>query len=84
MTQNSSTMETIKSFILNVFLVGEDPSTLTPTTPLMSAGILDSISTLKLTLFLEKEFNITVQAHETDEEHLDTLESICKLVESKR
>jgi len=40
-------METVRKFILAEFLPGEDPSRLTPTTPLMSSGVLDSIATLK-------------------------------------
>jgi acyl carrier protein len=77
-------MHTIKKFILDEFLPGEDPSLLTSTTPLVSTGILDSLATLKLITFLEQEFNIQVKAHEADEEHLNTLEAICELVASKQ
>ena len=84
MTHESTAIDVVKSFILNEFLPGEDPSNLTPTTPLMSAGILDSLATLKLITFLEQEFNIRVAAHEADEEHFDTLEAICSLIDSKR
>ena len=84
MTLESPAMNTIKNYILKEFLPGEDPSKLTPTTPLMSAGILDSLATLKLITFLEQEFNIPIQAHEADEEHFETLQAICELVESKR
>ena len=84
MTQGNSVMDTVKRFILDEFLTGEDPSKLTPTTPLVTAGILDSIATLKLIMFLEKEFHVEVEAHEADQEHLNTLEAICELVESKR
>lgn len=84
MERENPMMDTIKKFILDEFLPGEDPGLLTPTTPLMSAGILDSLATLKLIVFLEKEFNIQVEAYEADVEHLDTLDAICKLVESKR
>ena len=84
MANNSPALEIVKRYIVDEFLPGEDPSKLTPTTPLMSAGILDSIATLKLIMFLEKEFDIQVEAHEADEEHLNTLEAICELIESKR
>lgn len=84
MTQENSVVETVRRFIVEQFLPGEDPSLLTLTTPLMSSGILDSVNTLKLTLFLESEFDIEVEAHETSVEYLDTLEMICKLVKSKR
>jgi acyl carrier protein len=84
MANESSVMNVLKTFILEEFLAGEDPSKLTATTPLMTTGILDSIATLKLVMFLEEEFGVQVEAHEADEEHLNTLEAICELVESKR
>ena len=73
----------IKEFILQEFLPGEDPNELTDTTPLITGGILDSIATLKLVLFLEERFGVSFQAHETDAEHLDTLSHIEALVRSK-
>ena len=84
MTHASPAFDTVKRFILAEFLPGEDPGNLTPITPLMSAGILDSLATLKLITFLEQEFNVQIEAHEADEEHFNTLESICALVDSKR
>jgi acyl carrier protein len=75
---------TIKTFILNEFLPGEDPDALTDTTPLMSSGVLDSLATLKLITFLEQEFGVKIEAHEADEEHFETINDICELVDSKR
>ena len=83
MTQVSSTVGLIKGYILDEFLSGEDPDLLTPTTPLVSSGILDSLGMLKLVTFLEQEFDIQVKPHEADEEHLNTLVAISSLVESK-
>ena len=77
-------LDDIKTFILDESLPGEDPGKLTPTTPLMSSGILDSLATLKLITFLEQRFDIRIEAHEADEEHFDTLQDIGALVESKR
>lgn len=84
MADENPVQETVKRFILEQLLPGEDPSLLTSTTPLMSTGILDSLAMLKLTLFLEGEFNIEVKPHEANEEHFNTLEMICSYVESKR
>jgi acyl carrier protein len=84
MTDQSATMSAIKDYILEDFLPGEDPKQLTASTPLVSTGILDSLALLKLVVFLEREFNIPIKAHEVDEEHLNTLQAICELVESKR
>ncbi|HXE57641.1 MAG TPA: acyl carrier protein [Gemmatimonadales bacterium] len=74
----------VKEFILTRYLVGEDPSLLTPTTPLISGGILDSLSTLELVTFLEERFDIQLEAHEADRDRLDTLSAIAALVEAKR
>jgi acyl carrier protein len=84
MTHENAVIQRVKQFILAEFLPGEDADMLTPTTPLMSTGILDSLATLKLITFLEQEFGVSIKAHETDEEHLNTLETICELVQSKR
>jgi acyl carrier protein len=74
----------VKEFILREFLPGEDPNELTETTPLISGGILDSIATIKLVLFLEERYGIKVEAHETDPEYLDTIASITSLIFSKK
>jgi acyl carrier protein len=74
----------VKEFILKEFLPGENPEQLTDSTPLISGGILDSLATIKLVAYLEERFNIRVQAHETDVEHLNNISSIANLVLSKR
>jgi len=74
---------TIRSHILQEFLPGEDPSALTDTTPLVTTGILDSIAVLRLVTFLEGQFRITIEAHEADAQHLNTVGEIARLVQSK-
>lgn len=84
MTQPAATEEAIiKQYILTEFLPGEDPSALDNSTPLVTSAILDSIATLKLVSFLEETFSISLAAHETDPEHLNTVERIARLVRSK-
>jgi acyl carrier protein len=73
----------LRKFILDEFLPGEDPEALTDETPLMSGGILDSISTLRLIGFVEQRFGVEVKAHEMGAEHLDTLESMTRLIQGK-
>lgn len=74
----------LKQYILEEFLVGEDPDELTNTTPLMTTGVLDSIGTLKLVTFLEEQFSITLEAHEASVDYLNTIENIAGLVRSKQ
>lgn len=75
---------TIRTYLLQEFLPGEDPEELTDQTPLITGGVLDSISTLKLVVYLEEQFQISLEAHEAGVDHLDSVEQIASLVESKR
>jgi acyl carrier protein len=81
---SSEVTSQVKQYILETFLPGENPDELQERTPLISGGILDSIATLKLVMFLEERFGISVEAHEADREHLDTLADITALVQRKR
>ena len=46
--------------------------------------MLDSIATLKLVMFIEEQYGLTLQAHEVDAEHLDTISQIAQLIRSKK
>jgi acyl carrier protein len=74
----------VRDYILREFLPGEDPNELTGETPLITGGILDSISTLKLVVFLEERFGVTVEAHEAGVEHLDSVAAIGRLIAEKK
>lgn len=77
---NQNIKQSIKEYILNTFLPGEDPSELTDDLPLISGGILDSIATLKLIVHIEEAFGVVLEAHEVDKEHLNTINLITDLV----
>lgn len=81
---SDSTRDIIRSLILEEFLPGESPENLEDTTPLRTSGILDSMATIRLTTFLEEKFDIRIEAHETGVEHMDTVNDLVTLVESKR
>ena len=74
---------TVREYILSEFLPGEDPSSLDDTTPLISAGILDSIATARLVSFLEEHFDVRFKASEIGVERLNTVAQIVTAVESK-
>ena len=81
--QDDPIKSTIKQFILEEFLPGERPEALTDNTPLVDEGVLDSLATLRLVSFLEKQFQVSWAPHEVDAEYLNTLPSIAALVRSK-
>jgi acyl carrier protein len=75
--------QSVKSYILDAFLPGTDPSELQADTPLVSGGILDSLATVKLVMHLEEHFKIEVAAHEATTDNLDSIALIAALVRSK-
>jgi acyl carrier protein len=75
---------TVQSFILSEFLPGANASELTATTPLISAGILDSLATVRLVVFLEEQYGITIEPHEASVDFLDSVGLIVDLVRAKQ
>ncbi len=74
----------IRTYLLATALRGEDPSSLTDELPLVVSGLLDSVATLKLVLFLEERYGITIETSELAHGALDTLSRIVALIEAKQ
>ena len=79
----SEIQATVKEYILDEFLPGEDPSSLDESTPLITGGILDSISTVRLVVFLEEQYGVKFHAHEIAAENLDSIRTIADSVTAK-
>ena len=75
--------EVVREYLLTEFLPGEDPQALTDTTPLITGGILDSISSVKLVSHLEDRFGVRFDAHEISVDYLDTIDRVVNTVEGK-
>lgn len=80
---SDSIKQQVKDYIMSEFLPGESPDELTDSTPLITGGILDSIATLKLVLFMEERWHVSFEPHEVDRENLDTLDLITAQLRSK-
>jgi acyl carrier protein len=78
------TQDPILDFIVSEFLAGTDPKEVSVDQPLISSGIIDSVGTMKLVLFLEKSFGIDIEAEDITAGRLDTLRAIADLVVDKR
>ncbi len=74
---------TVRDFVAAQFLPGEDPESLTDDTLLVTDGVLDSLGSLKLVAFLEETFGVSIDAHEVDVDHLDTLDLIAGMIIEK-
>jgi acyl carrier protein len=74
----------LHNFILTRFLPGESPANLRDDTPLRTSGILDSLATLSLITFIEEQYGIEVEAHETDVDNFDRIRDMVAFIERKR
>lgn len=73
----------VKAYLLREFLPDEDPSALSSGTPLVSSGVLDSISIVRLVSHLESTYGIEMEAHEFGADYLDTPAMIADTVVGK-
>jgi acyl carrier protein len=71
---------TVRSFILKQFLPDANPDELTESTPLVTGGILDSMATVRLIMFLEQHFHIDIPPHEVTAQNLANVARIAALV----
>ena len=74
----------IRDYILTEFLPDAEPGELEDDTPLVTGGILDSISTTKLVAHLEGEFGVQFEAHEMGADYIDTVQMIADLIAEKK
>ena len=80
----SDVRESIRQFILSTYLQGESPANLHDDTPLSTSGVLDSLATLGLVSFVEKEFGLELDAHEAGPDNFNRIDDIVALVARKQ
>jgi len=77
------TTQTIRSFIVENFLFGDDNG-IEENTSFLENGVIDSTGVLELVEFLEKTFQITVEDEELIPENLDSIAAVVKFLENKK
>lgn len=75
--------EKISTYIQETF-IGNTEEHLDADAPLLSSGIIDSISALELVDFLEQTFGFEFLPHEVDQENLNTINLIETFVLAKK
>lgn len=75
--------ETVKAFVNKRFFKNAEGKELNYSTPLITGGIIDSILTMQLVVFLEQTYKFEFQAHEVDKDNLDTIDIIAAFVVKK-
>ncbi len=76
-------IDKIRSYLVHQFFRDEAVEALALDQPLVSSGLLDSVATLKVVLFLEQEFEIAVDSSDIIDGALETLSSMEALVRRK-
>ena len=84
MSDREAVLGEVKSYLLEEFLPEEDPDSLTDDTALISSGVLDSISVVKLVAHLEEVYGVELEAHEMSADFLDTPAMIAETVANRQ
>ena len=79
----SNLSKEISSYIVETFFSGSREK-FDLETPLLSSGVIDSISALELVEFLENTYQIEFKPHEVDRDNLDTVSKITQFVLLKK
>jgi len=75
--------ETIKQFIVNELLFGNESLLTSDDQSFLKTGVLDSSGLLELITFIENNFCITVNDDELVPENLDSLDNVEKFILKK-
>ena len=75
--------EELKNFILENFIVDENPSQLDRNQSFLESGIIDSTGILELVSFIEEHYNITVEDEDLIPDNLDSLNNVVNFVNKK-
>lgn len=75
---------TIERFILDELLLGTGPESLDPDENLLESNILDSLSLMRIVIFLEEQFGTPVDDGELVPENFQTVNRIKSLVTNKQ
>ncbi|WP_306317519.1 MULTISPECIES: acyl carrier protein [unclassified Streptomyces] len=73
-------MNEIDSYIRKEFLEGDTSVELTPSSPLLEWGILNSMNTTRLTCFVGERYDVTVSAQAMRTHNFRTIENVARMV----
>ena len=71
----------ILEYVRREYLEEDDDRTLSPSTRLISGGIVDSFSMVSLKRFLERKYDVKIPEADASPEAFDTVDSIVAVVE---
>jgi hypothetical protein len=74
---------TLRDYILTNLLPGEDPATLDDGTPLVTSGVVTSLSLLELVTFIEGTWSLRLEEADLGVSRMDSLDLMVGLVRER-
>ena len=74
---------TIQKYLMEEYLDSDEKTTFSEQTPLITSGLIDSISILQVVDFLEESFGFEFEPHEVDQTNLDSIETMLGFIKTK-
>lgn len=78
-----NTRTVLEQYIINELLMGKGQGEIGPNTSLISSGILDSLSLIRLINFVEDHFNLVVEDEEVVPDNFETINALGALISTK-
>lgn len=81
---DSDVEDSIRDYVVREIAVSSDTSTIKDDTKLIESGILDSLSVLKLVIFIESRFGLKVAPDEVVADNFQTISAISAYIRTKQ
>ena len=75
--------QTIKNFIIDNFVIDDNPDQLENDQSFLESGIIDSTGILELVSFIEEHYNIKIEDEELIPDNLDSVNNVVKFISKK-
>jgi acyl carrier protein len=76
--------QTIRDYVNQEILAGQEVLPVKDDTELVESGILDSLSILRLVLFIEEKYSLKIAPEDVIRENFETVEAICRYVGKRK
>jgi len=75
--------ENIRTFVIENFIIDENPDQLENDQSFLESGIIDSTGILELVSFIEEHYSIKIEDEELIPDNLDSVNNVVKFINKK-
>ncbi len=84
MSSNNNISRSVREFIVDNFLLGEEDDDFTNNRSFLESGVIDSMGILELITFVEDTYEMDIADDELVPENLDSVNRVTKFIQSKK